>query len=79
MVSDGLEQINEHDATANTGSEGFGDQAVTVEPASGVGGSDAEHPDGLGDGEQGADQATTGTIDVAVEVHVAHAGTGRPE
>jgi len=51
VVADGLEQINEHDATADTGSEGFGDQPVTVEPASGVGGPDAEHPDGLGDGE----------------------------
>jgi hypothetical protein len=52
VVSDGLKEIDQHDATPATGTKSFGDQPVAVEPASSVGGPDAEHPDRIGNGEQ---------------------------
>ena len=79
VLSDSLEQVCEDDPSPLPDSEGLGDEPVSVEPASGICSADPEHPDGLGDGQQRAEQATPGSIDVAVELHVAYVGMAAAE
>ena len=79
VVTDGLEEIDEDDPSPLPGTEGFGDQPVAVEPAPGICSADPEHPVGLGDGQERAKQATLGSIDVAVELHVAYVGMAAAE